>query len=256
MTEATTYQQWIGRKLVGRDGSKIGRIDQVYVDQRSGRPAWMTVHTGLLGTRTSFVPMQAATPSGDDLAVPYTKDQVKNAPNIEPHDGLVSTDEQQLDAYYSTGDGRGAAAGRQAPGADAPGADAPGADGAMTRSEEEMRVGTETVETGRARLHKHVETEQVQTTIPVSHEEARVEREPITDADRAAAGRSAGIAEDEREVVLHEDRPVVGKEVVPKERVRLDTEQVMEERTISDQVRKERIDVEGVDDPDRGRGRS
>jgi uncharacterized protein (TIGR02271 family) len=126
----------------------------------------------------------------------------------------------------------------------------------MTRSEEEMRVGTETVETGRARLHKHVETEQVQTTIPVSHEEARVEREPITDADRAAAGRSAGIAEDEREVVLHEDRPVVGKEVVPKERVRLDTEQVMEERTISDQVRKERIDVEGVDDPDRGRGRS
>jgi uncharacterized protein (TIGR02271 family) len=251
MTEATTYQQWIGRKLVGRDGSKIGRIDQVYVDQRSGRPAWMTVHTGLLGTRTSFVPMQAATPSGDDLAVPYTKDQVKNAPNIEPHDGLVSTDEQQLDAYYSTGDGRGAAAERQAPGADAP-----GADGAMTRSEEEMRVGTETVETGRARLHKHVETEQVQMTVPVSHEEARVEREPITDGDRAAAGRGAGITEDEREVVLHEDRPVVGKEVVPKERVRLDTEQVMEERTVSDEVRKERIDVEGVDDPDRGGRRS
>ena len=260
MTDASTYQQWIGRKLVGRDGSKIGRIDQVYVDERSGQPAWMTVHTGLLGTRTSFVPMREATPSGDDLAVPYTKDEVKNAPNIEPHDGLVATDEQQLDAYYSTGGVRRTMTDRNgADFADRAAGDrrarGDGSDTAMTRSEEEVRVGKESLETGRARLRKHVETEQVQMTVPLQREEARLEREPITDANRDAAVSGPDISEAEHEVVLHEERPVVGKEVVPKERVRLDTDRVTDERTVTDEIRKERIDVEGIDDPNRRRGR-
>lgn len=246
MSDTMSYQQWIGRKLVGPDGSKIGRIDQIYVDEQSHRPAWMTVHTGLFGTRTSFVPLHAATPSGDDVAVPYTKDDVKGAPTVDRDGRLDPAEEQELYRHYSmhwsggTSDaGRSDGSGRR--------------DSAMTRSEEELRVGKESVETGRARLHKYVETEDVQTTIPVSREELRVEREPITDTNRGAALRGPEISEGEHEVVLHEERPVVAKDVVPKERVRLDKDVVTEERTISDQVRKEQIEMEGTDGDGRRR---
>jgi uncharacterized protein (TIGR02271 family) len=115
----------------------------------------------------------------------------------------------------------------------------------MTRSEEELRVGTQQREAGRARLRKYVVTEHVTQTVPVRHEEVRVEREPITDANRDQALSGADISEEEHEVVLHAEEPVVEKRAVPKERVRLDTETVTEEREISEQVRKEQIDTDG-----------
>jgi uncharacterized protein (TIGR02271 family) len=120
----------------------------------------------------------------------------------------------------------------------------------MTRSEEQLRVGTETVEAGRARLRKYVVTENVTTTVPVSHEEVRIEREPITDANVGDALDGPAISEEEHEVVLHAERPVVAKEAVPVERVRLDTETVTEQETVSDSVRKEQIDTDtdGVTD--------
>jgi uncharacterized protein (TIGR02271 family) len=114
----------------------------------------------------------------------------------------------------------------------------------MTRSEENLRVGTQKVEAGRVRLRKYVVTEEVSTTVPVSHEEVRVEREPITDANRDAATSGPEISEEEHEVVLHEERPVVQKEVVPVERVRLNTETVAGEETVSDNLRKEVIETD------------
>ncbi|HEX4019133.1 MAG TPA: YsnF/AvaK domain-containing protein [Frankiaceae bacterium] len=114
----------------------------------------------------------------------------------------------------------------------------------MTRSEGRLRVGTERVETGRARLRKYVVTENVTQTVPVSHEEVRVEREPITDANATAAMDGPAISEEEHEVVLHEERPVVAKETVPVERVRLDTDTVTDQETVSDEVRKEQIDLD------------
>ena len=115
----------------------------------------------------------------------------------------------------------------------------------MTRSEEELAVGTAKQERGRARLRKYVVTEQVQTTVPVQREEVRLEREPITEANRDAALSGSDISEAEHEVVLHEEEPVVEKRVVPKERVRMTKDTEVDERTISEEVRKERIDVEG-----------
>ena len=100
----------------------------------------------------------------------------------------------------------------------------------MTRSEEELRVGTRQREAGRARLRKYVVTEMVTKTVPVSHEEVRIEREPITDANRGDALDGPAISEEEHEVVLHEDEVVVDKQTVAKERVRLGTETVTEER--------------------------
>ena len=117
----------------------------------------------------------------------------------------------------------------------------------MTRSEEELRVGTQQREAGRARLHKYVVTEQVTQTVPVSHEEVRVEREPITEGNRDQALSGSDISEEEHEVVLHAEEPVVEKRAVAKERVRLDTETVTEDREISEEVRKEQIEADGTE---------
>ncbi|MGX5656756.1 PRC and DUF2382 domain-containing protein [Geodermatophilus nigrescens] len=121
----------------------------------------------------------------------------------------------------------------------------PTTDNAMTRSEEHLAVGTQSVEAGRARLRKYVVSENVTQTVPVSHEEVRVEREPITDANYGNAMDGPAISEEEHEVVLHAERPVVEKEAVPVERVRLDTQTVTEQQQVSEQVRKEEIEVDG-----------
>jgi len=114
----------------------------------------------------------------------------------------------------------------------------------MTRSEEELRVGTRQREAGKARLRKWVETEHVSTTVPVAHEEVRIEREPITDsnADRALQGQE--IKEGVHEVTLMEEEAVAGTEVVPKERIRLEKETVVEEEQVGAELRKERVETE------------
>jgi len=124
----------------------------------------------------------------------------------------------------------------------------PETDNAMTRSEEELRVGTAERETGRARLRKYVVEDEVQQTVPVRREEVRLEREPITDANAGAATSGGAITDEEHEVVLHEEEAVVDKQAVPKERVRLDKETTVEDQQVSETVRKEEVDV------DEGRG--
>ena len=117
----------------------------------------------------------------------------------------------------------------------------------MTRSEERLHVGTEQVQAGRARLRKRVVTENVSQTIPVSHEEVRLEREPITDANRDQALSGADITEEEHEVTLHAEQPVVDKETVPVERVRLAKETVTEDHEVNETLRKEQIDDPDLD---------
>ena len=116
----------------------------------------------------------------------------------------------------------------------------------MTRSEERLVADTRREQVGKARLRKYVVTEQEQVSVPVSREEVRLEREPITEANRGDALSGADITEAEHEVTLHAERPVVDTEAVPVERVRLGKETVTEEETVSGEVRKEQIDF---DDP-------
>jgi uncharacterized protein (TIGR02271 family) len=118
-------------------------------------------------------------------------------------------------------------------------------DDAMTRSEEELAVGTQRRETGRARLRKFVVTEDVKETVPVQREELRVEREPITDDNIEQATQGPDISEAEHEITLHAEEPVAEKQTVPKERVRLDKDVHTGEQTVADEVRKERIEREG-----------
>ncbi|NEK59381.1 PRC and DUF2382 domain-containing protein [Geodermatophilus sabuli] len=254
----------IGSTAFGTDGKKLGKVGEVYLDDETGRPEWATVQTGLFGTKQTFVPLASAEIAGEDLRVPFDADRVKNAPHVDVESGHLSPQEEsELYRYYGLdsgvgttdvttttthqdrdGDGirddvEGRTVGRDTSG--------PTTDTAMTRSEEHLQVGTQRVETGRARLRKYVVTENVSQTVPVSREEVRVEREPITDANIGNALDGPAISEEEHEVTLHAERPVVAKEAVPVERVRLDTQTVTEQETVTGEVRKEQIEVDGVD---------
>jgi uncharacterized protein (TIGR02271 family) len=242
----------IGSTAVGADG-KLGTIGEVYLDDETGRPEWATVRTGMFGTKESFVPLAEADLSGSDLRLPYDKDKVKHAPQIDTDGHLSPTEEAELYRYYGLGSGTDASVtgtttttGTAGTGHGTVGHDTSGptTDDAMTRSEEHLNVGTQRVEAGRARLRKYVVTENVTQTVPVAHEEVVLEREPITDGNLGDALDGPAISEEEHEVVLHAERPVVAKEAVPVERVRLDTETVTEQQTVSDTVRKEQIELD------------
>ncbi len=243
-TEEVT--RWRGQDLVDNDGSKIGTVTDVYLDADTDTPEWLAVQTGLFGTKVSFVPTAEAQEHDGHLHVPYSKDQVKDAPNAEADGALSETEESRLYAHYGLDYGNGAdtdtdtetgTVGRDTSG--------PTTDEAMTRSEEELAVGTTRRETGRVRLRKHVVTENVETTVPVQREEVRIEREPITDANAGAALDGPEISEEEHEVTLHAEEPVVEKRVVPQERVSLQKDTFTEDATVQDEVRKERIETDG-----------
>jgi uncharacterized protein (TIGR02271 family) len=243
MTTPQDAQQFIGRTAVDREGSKIGKIGQVYLAEQTDVPVWLTVATGMLGTRQNFAPIYGAELEGDQVRLAVSKDLVKDAPSIDD-DGHMEASEQDAlyrhyAAYLGTGQTGAGAQGRDTSG--------PTTDDAMTRSEERLHVGTENIQAGRARLRKYVVTETVTTSVPVSHEEVRVEREPITEANRDAALSGPAISDEEHEVILHAERPVVAKEAVPVERVRLGTETVTQEQQVTEQIRKEQIDEPDVE---------
>ena len=283
----------IGTTAYSADGDKIGKVGQLFLDDQTGRPEFVTVNTGLFGNNETFIPVSDATFNGDRLTLPFGKDQVKDAPNVDAEGGhLDQSEERRLYDYYgmsydksasdtgyagnagiggTSGDsgtlgsetsvgtggdvgtsgtaglsgtsgtgGTGGTGGTE--GYDTSG---PTTDDAMTRSEETLRVGTTSQEVGRARLRKYVTTEQETHTVPVRKEKAVLETEPITDANVGAATNGPALSDEEHEVVLSEERVNVEKEVTPVERVRLGTETVTEQETVTDEVRKEHIEAEG-----------
>jgi uncharacterized protein (TIGR02271 family) len=257
MPDTQTIAEWKGQDLLDNDGGKIGTIDEIYIDSKTEQPEWALVKTGLFGGKGTFVPLSQANATGDGVQVPYEKSLVKDAPNVEPDGELSHSEERTLYEHYSldygnddwdSGSGNGGGTGRGDGGTVGHDTSGPTTDDAMTRSEEELNVGTRSRETGRARLRKHVVTEEVERTVPVQREEVRVEREPITDANVDAATDGPDISEEEHEVTLHAEEPVVEKRTVPKERVSLDKDTVQEERQVSDTVAKEQIEVDGADE--------
>lgn len=283
-----------GLTAYDRTGEKIGSVEQVYLDDRSGRPEWVTVKTGFFGMKQSFVPLSGARRQDDQLHVATTKEAVKEAPRVDADQHLEPGQEHELYDHYGlarptaagaaggapprpaategardrTSTGTAGMAGAAGAGAGMAGAGAGMGSGMgagdgrstgsrefatrsgagddskaqeMVRSEEQLRVGAEEEEVGHARLRKVVVTEDVKASIPLSHEEVRLVREPIREGDRT---RTANISEAETEVTLHADKAVVRKETVPVERVRLETEKVTETREVTGTVRKEQIEFD------------
>ena len=378
MTTRDEARRMIGYHVLAADDEDIGTVDEVYLDDRTHDPEFVSVKGGLFGMRERLVPLQGSRVAEDRLRVPFDKQMVKDAPNTSSGRNITPQESQDIYRHYGitrgdlpqqnrgpSGQGQGtpgdqmaaggqdttqatqdtqdapgtpgtapmAAAGGAAGGtaaagmgaadrtdtdrpahtdtdrpermdadrpermdADRPGrmdtgqagrmdadqagrmdtgqagrmdrpgrmdaagtradmADAGGQDPdevVVTRSEEQMHVGTERQESDRVHVQKRVESEQVERTVPVSHEEVRVEREPITDADRARGD----IAEDDQEMILHEERPVVWTESVPVERVRISKDEVQDEQTVRGEVRKEQVDVTREHDDERDEGPS
>jgi stress response protein YsnF len=263
----------IGSTAYDATGQKIGTVEHFYVDDRTGAPTWVAVMTGLFGTRQSVVPAVDASFADGRLSLPVAVDAVKSAPRLTG-DHLTPADEEELRRHYGARDGvavRDRTAVQDevtvrdevpvaAPAAAPPTVEIPAEaplpaaahDGAMTRSEEQLVVGTERVATTRARLVKYVVTEEVQITVPIRREEIRVEQVPV-DAPDDLPGETllpevprtstapGGLPD---EIVLHTERPVVTVEVVPTERVRLRTQQVHGQETVTEQVQREQIVVD------------
>ena len=290
----------VGGTAYGANGDKLGTVEHFFVDDRTGSPTWVSVTTGLFGTRHSVVPAVDAAYDEDDgsLHLPVTAAAVKSAPHLAG-DHLDPVEEAELRRHYGLEDDvreTGAAPEPGEPGwlppvpppaADPhdraglddaamaaptqemaivpppPAPDEQPADGGMTRSEERLLVGTERVATTRARLVKYVVTEEVQITVPIRREEIRIEEVPIDAPDpgpgeslleepdgaaRAPGGHeTAGGLPDE--IVLHTERPVVSVEVVPVERVRLRTETVQGQETVTERVQREQIVVDETPSP-------
>ena len=260
----------IGSPAYDASGAKIGTVEHFYVDDRTGAPSWVAVMTGLFGTRQSIVPAVDATFADGGLRLPVSVDAVKSTPHLTG-DHLSPDDEAQLRRHYGTGietrsevpmappeptdvragSGVDAAPTVQIP-AEPPRPPAVDDHGAMTRSEEQLVVGTERVAATRARLVKYVVHDEVQITVPIRREEIRVEEVPInapddgpgesllTDQPTAPTG-TTGLPS---EIILHTVRPVVTVERVPTERVRLRTEPVQGQETVTEQVQREQIVVD------------
>ena len=265
----------------GADGDKIGKVEQVFLDDNSGEPTFLTVNTGLFGAKENFVPVKGASQDGDRVVLPYTKDVIKDAPKVDADQHLSPAEEEELYRYYELNyeDGRTAgtdrdrnaaaagtagvagtaaaghdrrdgdvadrdavAADRDRAAVDQDRAAVAGEDASVVRHEERLNVGTQEREAGHARLRKYVVTDHETVDVPVEREEVTVERTPLNGTEgRVDNGR---IGEEEVDVTLHEERPVVEKEAVAVEEVGLNKQTVRETQRVEADVQKEQVDVE------------
>lgn len=265
-------EELIGARVTGGDGQVVGTVEQVFNDDADGRPVWALVRAG---KKDKFVPLGGGRVTRDGLSVPFDTKLIMSSPDVDAGQHMSAAQADQLNRHFGLTvpqQGRPdvpAQAGQQDVSAPAgqqdisgqagqedisgragqqdvttqAGQDLGGQPGSdwLTRSEERVDVDTETRETGRARIHKYVDTEPIQQEVRVYHEEVEIERIPITADERTS---DVTMAEDQQEVILHEQRAVFRKQAVPVERVRLLVRRVEEDRTFRDEVRKERIEVE------------
>jgi sporulation protein YlmC with PRC-barrel domain len=89
-----------GEQLTDSNGEQVGKVEEIYLDADSGEPEWALVHTGLFGTKRTFVPLAGATEENGKLRVPLEKFKVKQAPQVEPDGKLTKDEETALYQHY------------------------------------------------------------------------------------------------------------------------------------------------------------
>ncbi|GHD20452.1 DUF2382 domain-containing protein [Nocardiopsis kunsanensis] len=347
MADDLRPENLIGHQLLDGEGHSVGKINQVYLDDRTNEPSWVSVHTGLFGRKETLVPLQGAQPQQEDLQVPYDKATVKDAPHVESGAHISPETEAEVRDYYAErgtvpdqrggrherGQSEGPGTDRESDDSTAPGtgyseadasmavgdehaetappmaatepdADAtgtedqitesgmpgvmsaedartgPGTTGeaaagsarrpdtvptagrtdadqspgtagvpyqadsvddiTMTRSEEQVDIGVERVETGQVRMRKYVDDEDFEETVTLRHEELDIERRPVEEGE----GFEAAIAEGEEVFTLYEERVVVSKHQVPVERVHVRKRMVSHEERVQGTRQSERIELE------------
>jgi hypothetical protein len=168
-----TALEWRGRTVVDRSGEKIGTLRDVYLDDQD-RPHWGSVATGLFGRNETLVPLTAIEVGEDELRLPYPRDLVEAAPNVDPDVQLSPEDEERLAGHFEP---------EPEPDPEPEPEPEPQADNAMTRSEEEVSVRKEARPRERVRLKKYVVTDYVKKKVPVQREEIRLEQDPPAGGD-------------------------------------------------------------------------
>lgn len=231
--------QMRGAPVYDNDGDKIGKVEEIFYDHQTHVPEWIGVGTGFFGAKRVLVPVKGAAPHDDGLMVAYSKEQVKESPDIDD-DEISQHTESELASYYGLGYSRQRSATGLTEGAPKGRGRVRDEDQAVTRSEEELEVGKRPVETGKARLRKWVETEPVALDVQLEREVARVSRERI---DQPVGEHD--FTEEEVEMPLHREKPVVQKQAVAKERVGLEKDVQTDRQKVEDELKKERIEVEG-----------
>jgi stress response protein YsnF len=231
-----------GTPVYSSDGEKIGDVEEIFYDYSTRQPEWIGIGTGFFGTKRVLVPVEGASGNAEAFTVAYTKDQVKDSPDIDS-DEISQETEQEIYSYYGLGYSERRSESGLPEGT--PGRAGHEDEASVTRSEEELQVGKRATESGQARLRKWVESEPAEVDVELRQETARVTREQIDHpVDEGELG------EDEVEMTLRKEQPVVQKQTVAKERVGLEKDVDVERETVRDEVRKERVEVEG-DDVDR-----
>jgi uncharacterized protein (TIGR02271 family) len=244
-----------GKPVYTSDGEKLGDFEELYHDEATREPEWIRVRSatlgGILGTKHFLVPLAGTElQEGEDptIRVPYSKERVQDAPDVEG-DWISEEDEHRLYNYYGLqvserrSETQLPESGTQEPYQHPV---TPHGDVSVSRHEEELQVGKRDVEYGWVRLRKWVETEPVSEEVELRRETAFVERQPV---NRPASG--AAIGEEEVEMSLHREEPVVSKETVEREHITVHPEEATEEETVHGEVRREHVEVEGDShDPD------
>ena len=221
----TQAEELLGARVTGADGKVVGTVEQVFRDDVDGTPAWARVRSGKTGR---FVPLGSSQVTTDGLSVPFDSQKIMGGPNIDAGQHMSAAQAEELSRYYGltvpVQQNRGQLTDEEW----------------LVRQEERLQVGKEMLESGRVKLHKYVDVEPIQQAVHVFHEEYDIERIPVA-ADEPVRG---GMQEVEQEIILHEERAVLRKEIVPVERVRLRAKRVDEDTTVRDEVRRERIEIE------------
>ena len=262
------------------DGDKVGGVKDVYVNDTTGQPDFVSVNHGLFGGGDSIVPLRGHSLRDGELHLAFPKERIEDAPDLDENGHLTTEDQDAFYRHYgleNTQDVTTYETGNRFAETGAAGAGAAGAAGAgyaagernvetdvdterrdvvdadrrdvadngeIIRSEEQLNVSKDRVETGQVRLRKYVVNETETVEVPVEREEVRVVREPITEADRA--NYDGNIGEQEASVTLSEDRVNVSKESVPVEKVSLEKDTVRDTERVSEEVRKERFETDGI----------
>ncbi|HVA04717.1 MAG TPA: PRC-barrel domain-containing protein [Acidimicrobiales bacterium] len=93
--------EWHGKMILDRNGEKIGKLQDIYVDVETDEPQFATVKEGFIGRHLTFVPLGGVQVGPDDLRVTATEDQVRSAPDIEMHgEELSQADESTLYHHF------------------------------------------------------------------------------------------------------------------------------------------------------------
>src|SRR5215213_4070217 len=239
--------QYAGYEVYDRNGEKIGKVDDLFVDEND-QPEYLGVKMGFLGLEgTSLIPWELSKvdEQGHRIEVSVDKAQVKEGPSFNDDEDITPQYENEVRSHYGVGGSSQESADKGAYGDYYGGED----ELRVQRVEEELRAGTREREAGALKVRKRVRTDREQISVPTKHEEVSVERVPVEGREAS----EAEIGEDEVSMPVTEEEVVTEKRPVVKEELRIRKDVVEDEEIVEEDVRKEEVNVE---DATTTRGRS